>query len=154
MRPLRNPGYCILLVALAGARVSEGLPCHWEELPGVTACRQAKPEHSVGCHTRRFLAVYHAVSRSRRGHWVFGWGSPCTDHELAYPAAVSGPIWQLGSEALVVMGVPAEDHVGIVVVEDVPERPHLGRGGPGGDEQRVVKVGQGALGRVISKVVA
>src|SRR5215204_6433028 len=108
-------------MALAGASIGEGLPRHGEELPGVTACRQTKPEHPVGCHPRGLFAVYYAVSRSRRGHRVYGWGSPGADHELAYPAAlISGPVWQLGGESLVVVGMPAEDHIGVVAVEDVP----------------------------------
>jgi hypothetical protein len=110
------------LMALAGTRVGEGLPRHWEVLPGVSACRQTKPEHPVGCHTRGLLTVYYAVSHSRRGHRVYGWGVPGADHELAYPAAlISGPVRQLGGEPLVVVGMPAEDHIGVVVVEDVPE---------------------------------
>src|SRR5919112_1580042 len=110
-------------MALAGTRVGEGLSRHWEELPGVTACRQTKPEHAVGCHLRGLLAGYYALSRSRRGHRVYGWGSPGADHELAYPSAlISGPVRQLGGEPLVVVGMPAEDHIGVVIVKDVPER--------------------------------
>jgi hypothetical protein len=69
-------------MALAGASIGEGLPLHGKELPGVTACRQTKPEHPVGCHPRGLLAVYYAVSRSRRSHRVYGWGSPGADHAL------------------------------------------------------------------------
>jgi hypothetical protein len=139
------------LVALAGTRVGEPLPCHWKKLPGVTASRQAKPEHPVSCHPWGLLAVNHAIGHSRSGHGVFGWRSPRTDHKLAYTATVSGPIRKLGSEALVIVGVPAEDQVGIVVVEDVPERPHLCLGCPGGNEQRVVEVGHSAPGRVVGE---
>src|SRR5829696_2845629 len=140
----------ILLVALAGARVGEALTRHREELPSVTACRQAKSEHPVGCHPGGLLAVHHAVGRPRRGHRGLWWGSPGADHELAYSSApVRGPVRALPGEALVVVGMSTEDHVGVVAVEDIPERPYLGRSGPRRGEQGMVEVGQGALGRVV-----
>src|SRR5918995_6713042 len=114
-------------MTLAGAGVGEGLSRYREELPGVTSCRQAKPEHPVSRRPGRLLAVYHAVSRPRRGHRVYGRGSPCADHELAYPPAqISGPVRALPCESLVVVGMPAEDHISVVVVKDAPERPHFG----------------------------
>jgi hypothetical protein len=81
---------------------------------------------------------------------VYGLGSPGADHKLTNPRAqILGPVRALPGEALVVVGMPAEDHVGVVVVEDDPEWPYIGRSGPGRGEKRVVVVGQGAPGRVV-----
>jgi hypothetical protein len=97
----------------------------------------------LGLHARFVRAVLRLAPRSTRAHY-----------ELAdAPRRRTFTTGAYAGEALVAVGVPREDHVGVMVVKDVPEGLHLGTiFATTGSIEWVVEVGQSALHSVLGEV--
>src|SRR5205814_10434184 len=78
--------------------------------------------------------------------------APRADDELANALLVRRAVWPLRREPLVEMVVAHEYDVGAGVVERIPERAHVGERLVTRAEQRVMPVGEGAIGRMRGEV--
>src|SRR5918995_2069898 len=132
------------------ARVGVGSARRGDEPPAVRA--RFEPElQDAGCadlldlHARVVRAFLGPARRAAR-----------PDDELPYAPIRTFASRSHGGVALVTVGVAAEDHVGVPLVEDGPEAPHpLGAVvASAGGTQRVMKVGQRALRPVLAEVPA
>src|SRR5918995_5196068 len=128
------------LVAPGPARVGVVPTHHGDELPVVKARTEFELQHTggadlLGLHARLVRSVLKLARRTARPH----------DELADGPSGRSFTTRFYAGEALVAVGVPREDDVGVMVVELLPEDPHLG-----GIEastrsiERVVEVGQRA----------
>src|SRR5215208_7642187 len=136
------------LVAAGPARVGVVPSRNRDEPPVVKARTEVEFQHTggvdlLGLHARFVRALLRAARRSARPH-----------DEL--PDAPSRRTFTTGGyagEALVAVGVPIEDHLGVMVVKDVPEGLHLGAiVSATGSIERVVEVGQRAPRLVLGEV--
>src|SRR5438270_9576060 len=128
--------------------IAEPLAAQGQELPVVTAGMKAELQYAEG------VGVAHlAVGLGSLEPVVALPAGP--DDDLADAASGIGLAPRsLGGEPLVDVSVGRENDIGAVLVEGVPERPHL-RGvavGVIGDESGLVPVGEGALVRVGGQV--
>src|SRR5579864_1042237 len=131
----------IALVTGAAAGVGKGLPFLGNELPVVALGLQREFENSEGRGVANFT-----VGFRRLGKWpvIFSAGA---DDEFANAALrVRGGIGCLRREALVVVIVAANDHVGIGIVKRLPQRLYFKviAMGTAGTEERLVPKGQRA----------
>src|SRR5919107_1807526 len=136
------------LVAAGPARVGVVPAHHGDELPVVKARTEVELQHTggadlLGLHARLVRSVLKLARRTARSHY-----------ELAdAPSRRSFTTGGYAGEALVAVGMPREDHLGLMVVELLPEVPHLG-----GIEastrsiERVVEIGQRAPRSVVGEV--
>ena len=135
-------------MAAGPARVSVVPARHWDELPVVKARTEVELKHTggadlLGLHARVVGAVLRAARRTARPH----------DELADAPSRRSFTTRFYAGEALVAVGVPREDHLGVMVVKDVPEGLHLGAIVPAtGSIERVVEIGQRALRSVVGEV--
>src|SRR5687767_11495680 len=138
------------LVAPSPARVGVVPARHGDELPAVKARTKVELQDTggvdlLGLRARLVRALLSPARRTARPHY-----------ELADPpsrrtCATRG----YAREALVAVGVPIEDHVGVMVVKDVPEGLYLGAiVASAGSIERVVEVGQRAPRSVAGEVCA
>src|SRR5918993_4504574 len=125
------------LVAAGPARVGVVPAHHGDELPVVKARTQFELQHTrgadlLGLHARFVRSVLKLARRTARPHDELA-DAPCRG-----TCATGG----YAGEALVAVGVPIEDDVGVMVVEDVPEGLHFGTiFASTGSIERVVEVG-------------
>src|SRR5215208_6735286 len=139
------------LVAPGPARVGVVLPTlHGDELPLVKARTEFELKHTgcadlLGLHARFVRAFYSPARRTAR-----------PDDELAdAPGRRTFATGGYAGVALVAVGVSREDDVGVLVIELIPEGPHLGAIVFSiGSIERVVEVGQRALRWVLGEVCA
>jgi hypothetical protein len=144
------------LVAKAGARVGEALALYVDKPPAVRAGAEVELEN-----TRR-TSFHFLYSRSLVGvdinssRCAPGPGHELADAVLRICCACGG----YRGEALVAVGVPIYDYLGVIVVEDLPEGLHVGiRDVVACGIERVMEVGQGAplvggVGEVVAKPFA
>src|SRR5215211_8315372 len=100
--------------------VGKGLTRNGHELPLVTTRMEGQLQYSVGVNVAH-LAV--GFGRQKRVERV----SPGTDDELPYPTfRIRLPFRRLGTEALIVVIVAIQNHVGTTLVKGVPDRSHPG----------------------------
>ena len=135
-------------MAAGPARVSVVPARYWDKLPVVKARTELELQNTggadlLGLHARFVRALLIAARRTPRPHY-----------ELAdAPCRRTFTIWRYAGEALVAVGMPIEDDLGVMVVKDVPERPHLGAiVAITGSIEWLVEVGQRALRLVASEV--
>src|SRR5215212_3870064 len=139
-----------ILVALIGAGVGEGLACYGNELPLIGARAEVEFEDARSAEFDDLqpwgLSVVDLTSARI---------APCACHELADAVLrVSRTPRSYRSVALVAVGVAGEYDIGVMVVEDLPERLHpRRRGTASGGEEGVVEVGEGAPRRMVGQVV-
>src|SRR5918998_5120864 len=130
----------------AGVRVVPAR--HGDELPVVKAPTEFELQHTggvylLGLHARFVRALLRAPRRTARPHYELA-DAPC--RRTFTTGGYAG-------EALVAVGIPIEDEVGVIVVKDVPERLHLGAiVASTGSIERVLEVGQRALRSVVGEV--
>src|ERR671917_2055618 len=139
------------LVTVGPARVGVVPARHGDELPVVKARTQFELQHTrgvdlLGLHARFVRALLRAARRAPRPH----------DELADAPSRGTCATGGYAGEALVAVGVPREDHVGVMVVKHVPERLYLGAiVATTGSMERVVEIGQRAprwmLGEVSPK---
>src|SRR5918997_3209474 len=128
------------LVAPGPARVGVVPAHHGDELPVVKARTQFELEHTggvdlLGLHARVVRALLGLARRAPRPH------DELADAPSRRTCATGG----YAGEALVAVGVPREDHLGVMVVKHVPERLYLGAiVATTGSMERVVEIGQRA----------
>ena len=138
------------LVAPGLARVGVVPASHGDELPVVKARTEVELQHTggvdlLGLHARFVRAVLSPARRTARPH----------DELADAPSRRTFATGAYAGEALVAVGVPIEDHVGVMVVKDVPEGLHLGAiVATTGSIERVVEVGQRAPPSVAVEVCA
>src|SRR5215203_350208 len=139
-----------LLVASGPARVGVVPALNGDELPLVKARTEVKLQHTgcadlLGLHPRFVRSVLIAARRTARPHY-----------ELAdAPSRRTFTTGGYAGEALVAVDAPREDDIGVLVIELIPEGPHLGDiFASTGSIERVVEVGQSALRWVLGKVCA
>src|SRR5215204_4019993 len=136
------------LVAPGPARVGVVPARHWDELPVVKARPELELQHTwgvelLGLHARFVRALLIAARRTARPH----------DELADAPGRRTFATWRYAGEALVAVGVPREDHVGVMVVKHVPEGLDLGAIVVAtGSVKRVVEVGQSAPRLVVGEV--
>src|SRR5918997_2557009 len=136
------------LVAPGPAGVSVVPARHGDELPVVKARTEFELQHTggvdlLGLHARFVRALLRAPRRTARPHYELA-DAPC--RRTFTTGGYAG-------EALVAVGIPIEDYVGVIVVKDVPERLHLGAiVASTGSIERVLEVGQRALRSVVGEV--
>ena len=104
------------LVAAGPARVSVVPARYWDKLPVVKARTEFELQHTwgadlLGLHARVVGAVLRAARRTARSH----------DELADAPSRRSFTTGGYAGEALVAVGVPIEDHLGVMVVELLPE---------------------------------
>src|SRR5262252_3207012 len=103
-------------MAGAAARVGEGLPFLGNELPVVTVGAKRQLQNAESCEVAN-LAV---GLRRRKGPMTL---SARAGDKLANAASrIAGAVRSLRREAFVVVVMTVDDHVGIGVVECIPER--------------------------------
>src|ERR671920_2377859 len=128
------------LVAASPARVGVVPALHRDELPVVKARTEVELQHTggadlLGLHARFIRALLSPARRTARPH----------DELADAPSRRTFATGGYAGEALVAVGVPIDDHLGVLVVELLPKDPHLG-----GIEastrsiERVVEIGQRA----------
>ena len=110
---------------------------HGDKLPAVKPTTEIELQHTggvdlLGLHARLVRPFLRAARRTA-----------CAYYELAdAPGRRTFATWGYAGEALVAMGVPIEDHIGVMVVKDVPEGLDLGAiVAITGSIERVVEVG-------------
>src|SRR5215211_1057113 len=136
------------LVAAGPARVGVVPAHHGDELPVVKVRTELELQHTggvdlLGLHARLVRAVLRGARRTARPHYELA------DAPSRRTCATGG----YAREALVAVGMSIEDHVGVMVVKDVPEGPHLGAIlASTGSIERVVEVGQRAPRSVVGEV--
>src|SRR5829696_3322071 len=136
------------LVAAGPARVGVVPASHGDELPVVKARTELELQHTggadlLGLHASFVRAFLRAAQLTARPHYELA-DAPC--RRTFTTGAYAG-------EALVAVGVPREDHLGVMVVKDVPEGLHLGAIVVAtGSVKRVVEVGQRAPPLVVAEV--
>src|ERR671917_105226 len=109
------------LVTVGPARVGVVPARHGDELPAVKARTQLELQHTrgvdlLGLHARFVRALLRAARRAARPH------DELADAPSRRTCATRG----YAGEALVAVGIPIEDHLGVMVVKGVPERLSLG----------------------------
>src|SRR5918995_5708692 len=109
------------LVAPGPARVGVVPARHRDELPLVKARTEFELQHTggvdlLGLHARFVRALLRAARRTARPH----------DELADAPSRGTCATGGYAGEALVAVGIPREDHVGVLVVELSPEGLHLG----------------------------
>src|ERR671910_3804999 len=128
------------LVARGPAGVGVVPARHRDELPLVKARTEFELQHTrgvylLGLHARFVRALLRAARRAARPH------DELADAPSRRTCATGG----YAGEALVAVGIPIEDHLGVMVVKDVPEGLHLGAiVSATGSIERVVEIGQRA----------
>src|SRR5918993_4397495 len=128
------------LVAAGPAGVGVVPARHGDELPVVKARTEVELQHTesvdlLGLHARFVRALLRAARRTTRPH----------DELADAPCRRTFTTRGYAGEALVAVGIPIEDHVGVMVVKDVPEGLHLGAiVSATGSIERVVEIGQRA----------
>src|SRR5918998_5582658 len=138
------------LVAAGPARVGVVPAPHRDELPVVKARTEVELQHTggadlLGLHARFIRALLSPARRTARPH----------DELADAPSRRTFATRGYAGEALVAVGVPREDEVGVLVVKDVPEGLYLGAiVGATGSIERVVEVGQCAPRSVVGEVSA
>src|ERR671915_2357923 len=136
------------LVAPGPARVGVVPAHHGDELPVVKARTQFELQHTrgvdlLGLHARFVRALLGLARRAPRPH----------DELADAPSRGTCATGGYAGEALVAVGVPIEDHLGVMVVKHVPERLYLGAiVGVTGSIERVLEVGQCAPRSVVGEV--
>ena len=137
-------------MAVGPARVGVVPASHGHKLPAVKPRSQLQLKHTggvdlLGLHTwlvRTFLSPARSTT--------------CANYELA--DASCRRTFATGSyagEALVAMGMSIEDHIGVMVVKDVPEGLYLGAiVGVTGSIERVLEIGKSAPRWVVGEVCA
>src|SRR5215204_2638785 len=136
------------LVAAGPARVGVVPARHGDELPLVKARTELELQHTggvhlLGLHARLVRALLRAARRTASANYELA-DAPCRRTFTTRGYA---------GEALVAVGMPIEDHVGVMVVKDVPEGLHLGAiVAATGSIERVVEVGQRAPRSVLGEV--
>src|SRR5215216_680961 len=96
-----------------------------------------------GLHPRFVRPLLRAPRRTARSH----------DELADAPGRRTFTTWGYAGEALVAVGMPREDHIGVMVVKDVPEGLYLGAIVVAtGSVKRVVEVGQSAPRSVVVEV--
>src|SRR5215204_5535712 len=138
------------LVAPGPARVGVVPALHGNELPVVKARTEFELQDTggvdlLGLHARFVRALLRAARRAARPH----------DELADAPGRRTFTTGGYAGEALVAVGMPREDYLGVMVVKHVPERLYLGAivAATGGIE-RVVEVGQRAPHSVLGEVCA
>src|SRR5918998_5923381 len=138
------------LVTVGPARVGVIPARHGDELPVVIAGTEVELQHTggadlLGLHARFVRALLSPARRTARPH----------DELADAPSRRTFATGGYTGEALVAVGVPIDDHLGVLVVEDVPEGLHLGAiVASTGSIERVVEVGQRAPRSVVGEVSA
>src|SRR5918999_5974988 len=129
------------LVAAGPARVGVVPAHHGDELPVVKARTQFELEHTRGVD---LLGLHARVVRALLG---LARRAACPYDELAdAPCRRTFATGGYAGEALVAVGVPREDHVGLMVVELIPEAPHLvSIADITGSKERFMEVSKSAL---------
>src|SRR5215218_4610485 len=128
------------LVAAGSARVGVVPASHGDELPAVEARTEVELQHTgctdlLGLHVRLVRTLLRAAGRTASANYELA-DAPCRR-----TFATGG----YAGEALVAVGVPREDHLGVMVVKDVPEGLDLGAiVARAGSVERVLEVGQSA----------
>src|SRR5215218_7685954 len=128
------------LVAAGPARVGVVPARYRDELPAVEARTEVELQHTgcsdlLGLHVRLVRTLLRAAGRTASANYELA-DAPCRR-----TFATGG----YAGEALVAVGVPREDHLGVMVVKDVPEGLDLGAiVARAGSVERVVEVGQSA----------
>src|SRR5918994_3070059 len=128
------------LVAPGPARVSVVPAHHGDELPVVKARTEFELQHTggvdlLGLHARVVGALLRLARSAARPH------DELADAPSRRTCATGG----YAGEALVAVGMPIEDDLGVMVVKDVPEGLHLGGiEASTGSIERVLEVGQRA----------
>src|SRR5918998_1147876 len=112
---------CDGLVAPSPARVGVVPARHGDEPPAVKARTEVELQHTggvhlLGLHARLVRAVLRPARRAARPHY----------EQADAPSRRTFTTGGYAGEALVAVGVPIEDHVGLMVVELLPEGPNLG----------------------------
>src|SRR5215208_3421921 len=136
------------LVAPGPARVGVVPARHGDEPPVVKARTESELQHTggvdlLGLHARFVRALLRAARRTARPH----------DELADAPSRRTFTTGGYACEALVAVGVPIEDHLGVMVVKDVPEGLHLGAIVVAtGSVKRVVEVGKSAPRSVVGEV--
>src|SRR5829696_7690277 len=136
------------LVAPGPARVGVVPARHRDELPVVKARTEFELQHTggvdlLGLHARFVRALLRAARRTARPH------DELADAPSRRTCATGG----YAGEALVAVGVPIEDDVGVMVVKHVPERLYFGAiVACAGSIERVVEIGQSAPHWVLGEV--
>src|ERR671911_2713820 len=136
------------LVAPGPARVGVVPARHRDELPVVKARTELELQHTggvdlLGLHPRFVRAFLRAARRTPSPH------DELADAPSRRTCATGG----YAGEALVAVGIPIEDHLGVMVVKGVPERLYLGAiVAITGSIERVLEVGQGAPRSVLGEV--
>src|SRR5918999_3473477 len=137
------------LVAVGPARVGVVPAPHGDELPVVKARTEVELQHTggadlLGLHARFVRALLSPARRTARPH----------DELADAPSRRTFATGGYAGEALVAVGVPREDDVGVLVVELTPEGLHLGAiVASTGSIERVVEVGQRAPRAVVGQVL-
>src|SRR5215218_7211968 len=136
------------LVALGPARVGVVPASHRHKLPAVKPTTEIELQHTgcsdlLGLHAWLVRPFLRAAQLTASAHY-----------ELAdAPGRRTFTTWAYAGEALVAVGVPREDHLGVMVVKDVPEGLDLGAIVVAtGSVKRVMEVGQRAPRSVVGEV--
>src|ERR687895_2329980 len=129
------------LVAAGHARVGVVPALHRDELPVVKARTEVELQHTggadlLGLHARFVRALLSPARLTARPH----------DELADAPSRRTFATGGYTGEALVAVGVPREDHVGLMVVELIPEAPHLvSIADITGSKERFMEVSKSAL---------
>jgi hypothetical protein len=129
-----------VLVAAGPARVGVVPASNGDELPAVKPRTQLQLQHTggvdlLGLHARLVRAVLIAARSTTRAHYEL---ADASCRRTITTGSYAG-------EALVAMGMSVEDHIGVMVVKDMPEGLYLGAIiAITGSIERVVEVGKGA----------
>src|SRR5215217_1930909 len=136
------------LVAPGPARVGVVPASHRHKLPAVKPTTQLELQHTrgpdlLGLHARLVRAVLFPAQLTASAH----------DELADAPGRGAFTTGSYAGEALVAVDVPREDHLGVMVVKDVPEGLDLGAiVSCTGSIERVVEVGKSAPRSVLGEV--
>ena len=128
------------LVAAGPARVGVVPARYRNELPAVKARTEVELQYTesvdlLGLHARLVRALLRPSRSTARPH----------DELADAPSRRTFTTGGYAGEALVAVGMPTEDNIGVMVVKDVPEGLHLGAiVSATGSIERVVEVGKRA----------